>query len=543
MLLHIVLFYFCFATSAGFQFGHIGRSAIVGTPFTLSWHLEKDDDPEKLFFERRLKFSGSGEGDRLPFQFHNGTGVETMIVNFPSPGDYLIEAFNKNTDSPIAVSNTILVSSPDSGINSGSITPSVTRSDIHYFFCHGSFLHLFEFWLWGLINYEACFLVTPSSAATRSGLTTDGTSTPTSTPSSKPNDYKSHKTKQMWTIIGAVIGVAVFLLLLALGVLHYYRVYRNLRHLLLPSPKVMLQYLQIRPSSQHGAIHKLRGRNVPVLASVDILRPTSINSGIVEFDVEEGVLGANLPGKGSELVTTHSLSLASDDDVPGPDPSLSEGLLEKASVQILTEEPTPHASTSSLPPRARNDEMVEEIIRLRTQIQQLIVDRVSGWDQNGEMDPPPAYTRIRVQALGFDASLTSDVGQTTSTGHGDVLCVYFKFMVSAIAGVFSHSLNVQLRASASSRTLIDSYYDISHLHGLQINASSFKFNNDRFCFCFATLIGFKFGDISADAIVGTPFTLTWYLDQGDDPHKLHFQQGLKSRCNGYSLNRISAPIC
>ncbi len=88
----------------------------------------------------------------------------------------------------------------------------------------------------------------------------------------------------------------------------------------------MLQYLQNRPSSQHGAIHNLRGKDVPVPASVDGLRPASINSGIVEFDVEEGVPGANLPRKGTKLATMRSLSLGSDDNAPGPDPFLSEGL-------------------------------------------------------------------------------------------------------------------------------------------------------------------------------------------------------------------------
>ncbi len=197
----------------------------------------------------------------------------------------------------------------------------------------------------------------------------------------------------MSTIIGAVIGVVIFLLLLALGVVLYYRVHRKRGHMFLPSPAIMLQYLQNRPSSQHGAIHNLRGKDVPVPASVDGLRPASINSGIVEFDVEEGVPGANLPRKGTKLATMRSLSLGSDDNAPGPDPFLSEGLPERTSLQILAEESTLHASTSTLPPRARNDEMAEEIIRLRTRIQQLIVDRVSEWDQNGEMDPPPAYVR------------------------------------------------------------------------------------------------------------------------------------------------------
>ncbi len=186
----------------------------------------------------------------------------------------------------------------------------------------------------------------------------------------------------MSTIIGAVIGVVVFSLLLALGVVHYYRVHRNRRHMLLPSPKVILQYLQIRPSSQHGAIHKLRGRDVPVSASVDVLIPTSINSGIVEFEVEEGVPEVNLPEKGTKLVTNpRTSSVASDDNAP--EPSLSGGLAGRESLQILAEEPMSHASTSALRPRARNDEMAEEITRLRTQIQQLITSLSPTESQDG----------------------------------------------------------------------------------------------------------------------------------------------------------------
>ncbi|SJL14928.1 uncharacterized protein ARMOST_18404 [Armillaria ostoyae] len=443
MLLHFILFNFCVATSIGFIFDDSKASATVGTPFTLTWHLDQGDDPDNLHLEERLTSQNSGDGRNIPFSFpNNGTRNGTVTFTFALSGNHLVEAFQGDIKSPIGTSDTIGVSSSDSGTNASSISVSATSS----------------------ASTSAPITTTSTSSApissnspsssdgdsstvssfgTTGSLTTDGISTTTFTPSSTPSNSNSHKTKQMSTSIGAVIGVVIFLLLLALGVVLYYRVHRKRGHMLLPNPAIMLQYLQIRPSSRHGAIHKLRGRDVPVPTSVDGLRPTSINSGIVEFDVEEGVPGANLLGKGSELVMTRSLSLASDDDVPGPDPSISESLPEQASLQILAEEPTLHASTSTLPPRARNDEMAEEIIRLRTQIQQLIVDRVSVWDQNGEMDPPPA-----------------------------------------------------------------------------------------FCFCFATSIGFKFGDISTNAIVGTPFTLTWHLDQGEDPDKLHLQQRLKSQNSG-----------
>ncbi|KAK0491870.1 hypothetical protein EDD18DRAFT_1185202 [Armillaria luteobubalina] len=185
----------------------------------------------------------------------------------------------------------------------------------------------------------------------------------------------------------------MFFLLLSLGAVRCYFLHRR-RHTPLPNPRAILQYLQIRPSSQRSPIHKQRSRALPVPTSVDVLRPTSVNSGVVnsDFDVEEALPIANLPGTRTELVTTPPLSWASDRTTFGSDTARSESPRPE-NCQILAEEPTPHAGTSILAPRARNDEMAEEIIRLRTQIQQLIVDRVSGWDEDREMDPPPAYVR------------------------------------------------------------------------------------------------------------------------------------------------------
>ncbi|PBK79543.1 hypothetical protein ARMGADRAFT_1093025 [Armillaria gallica] len=392
MLLHFVLFCFCFATSTGFLFDGIKGSATVGAPFSLTWHLDQDDDPNKLVVERRnLQNQNSGQGNNIPFSFpNNGVLDGAMVVTFPLPGDYSIEVFNNSTKSLVATSDIIPVSSP--GINPDSITASVSVSTS------------------GPIPTATTSSVMPISstssssgygdsstmssfATAMSGSTTDGTSTTTSTPSSTPNNSNSHKTKQMSTITGAVIGVMISLLLLALGVLHYYRLHRSRSYMLSLSPTVMFEYLQIRPSSQHRAIHELRGRDVPVSASVNVLIPTSINSGIVEFEVEEGVPELNLPEKGTKLVTNgpRTSTIASDDNAP--EPSLSGGLAGRKSLQILAEEPMSRASTSALQPLTRSDEMAEEITRLRTQIQQLITNGVSGWDPGRGIDPPPAYSK------------------------------------------------------------------------------------------------------------------------------------------------------
>ncbi|KAK0201303.1 hypothetical protein DFS33DRAFT_1277582 [Desarmillaria ectypa] len=114
---------------------------------------------------------------------------------------------------------------------------------------------------------------------------------------------------------------------------------------------------------------------------------TSINSG-----VEEEEPGANLLRKGKMLVMVLSTISVPTDDI-AHEPSLSGGLAERESLQSLTEEPISHARTSALKPHAMNDKMAEEDLRLRTQIQHLIVERASGRDPDTETYPPPAYVK------------------------------------------------------------------------------------------------------------------------------------------------------
>ncbi|KAK0209879.1 hypothetical protein IW262DRAFT_1468186 [Armillaria fumosa] len=379
-------FGFCFATSIGFRFGDITANATVGTPYTLTWYLDQGDDPDKLRLEQRLTAQNSGDGTPIPFSFpSNGTSSGTVLVTFETPGEHLVEALQSDTRFPISSSRSIGVSNLESEIKPISTQANKTSST-------GT---LVQFTSSRPSSSALISSTSPSysngDSSTMKSLEPTGSSATESIPSTTttPNNPNSNKAKQVSTIIGAVFAVVMFFLFLALGVVRYCCLHRNRRHTPLPNPRAILQYLQIHPSSQHSTIHKQRGRGVSVPASMDVLRSTSVNSVIVDFDVE-GVPGANLPRTPTELLTTRPLSWASDRNTFGSDPSRSEGLPGRKNIHILAEEPTPHASTSTLPPRARNDEMAEEIIRLRTQIQQLIVDRVSGWEEDRDMDPPPA---------------------------------------------------------------------------------------------------------------------------------------------------------
>ncbi|KAK0472938.1 hypothetical protein IW261DRAFT_1660035 [Armillaria novae-zelandiae] len=404
MLLYFFLFGFGFSTSAGFMFGAITENATVGTPFPLAWYLDQGDVPDKLQLQERLTTQNAGDGNPIPFSFpNNGTLSGTVAVTFAVPGFHFAIAFHDDAKSPIASSETIGVSSQSRSRVSAASVSQIAPMPAHYpnTTPQPTILVSISSSTTSATMATSSTFQTPSSgdSSTNSSfeppgiVTANGISTTTSIPSSTPNNPNSHKKKKPTsTIIGAVFAVVMFFLLLALGVVRYYCLHRNRRHTPLSNSTAILQYLQIRPSSQRGTIHKQRGRGVSV-PSVDMLSPTSINSGIVDDDIEEAVPRADLPRTRTELVAPRPLSLASDHNTFGSDHSHSEGLPGGNHLQILAEETTPHASTSTSPPPARNDEMAEEIIRLRTQIQQLIVDRVSGWDQDREMDPPPAYVR------------------------------------------------------------------------------------------------------------------------------------------------------
>ncbi|KAK0209884.1 hypothetical protein IW262DRAFT_1301937 [Armillaria fumosa] len=52
----------------------------------------------------------------------------------------------------------------------------------------------------------------------------------------------------------------------------------------------------------------------------------------------------------------------------------------------------------------------------------------------------------------------------------------------------------------------------------------------RFLLCYFHWL--KLGEITGNAAIGMPFTVSWYLEQGDDPDKLHLEQRLTSQNPG-----------
>ncbi|KAK0442467.1 uncharacterized protein EV420DRAFT_1578116, partial [Desarmillaria tabescens] len=112
--------------------------------------------------------------------------------------------------------------------------------------------------------------------------------------------------------------------------------------------------------------------------------------------------GADPPGKGrGQAMCRRTTSVSMSSDGNALEPSFSRSVDEREYPQIPSEETIPHASTSASPqPMSASDETAEEILRLRTQIEQLIVERASVWNPYSETDPPPAY----VEAVEEDGS-------------------------------------------------------------------------------------------------------------------------------------------
>ncbi|KAK0226785.1 hypothetical protein EDD85DRAFT_1027313 [Armillaria nabsnona] len=423
MLFHFLLFFVHFAASTSFLLDGVQKNATVGIPVQLTWRLQ-GDDPDNFRFSLRNVSHGLEEVERIPFTLPaNGTREGTVMVNFPFPGSYLIEAINTNTNEVIVSSGTISVhsakfavapvttssgstsvttasmesssaasTSSTSFLHSGNVAPSSTSSvsiaasqtTVHTVSIESP---LSPNSLSISLSGESTFLSPAPSHLTESSSIGGDTSTLTATtPASTSNSSNPRRPQKTSTIIGAVIGVIGFVLFLLLGVALCRRLYRNRSPMLLPSPKGMFPYLQSR-----GMIQTLRKNDATASDSTDVIMSTPMNSFMV--DVEEGVPGADLPRKERESVTdTRRTSVASDVNVPVL--PLSGGFSARGSLQILAGEQLSHPSTPGLlVSHAGNNEIAEEITRLRTRIQELAIDRTPLWDQDSQTEPPPAYVK------------------------------------------------------------------------------------------------------------------------------------------------------
>ncbi|KAK0209889.1 hypothetical protein IW262DRAFT_1528050 [Armillaria fumosa] len=146
----------------------------------------------------------------------------------------------------------------------------------------------------------------------------------------------SHPPQHTTTIIGAVFGPIVFFLLLSLGVFLLWR-WRKTQSSVRISPNPVLMRRSPSPQTE------------------------------------------NIPAK-----LRREPQMSSDENSLEHPESVSEGEVIQEGDQIPPEEDMPHASTS----HAMNDEAVAEILRLSSQIQQLIAQRAGTYR---EPDPPPAY--------------------------------------------------------------------------------------------------------------------------------------------------------
>ncbi|KAK0440456.1 uncharacterized protein EV420DRAFT_1650479 [Desarmillaria tabescens] len=198
--------------------------------------------------------------------------------------------------------------------------------------------------------------LTSTTASTVSSKSTIAANTASSSPSATPlytsrtNSHKPPHTSTS-TIVGAVLGPIVFLLLLSLGVLFLRRGHKT-KTQRAKSPDSDPVSRQIRISSQDE-------------------------------------------GKGGRLTTgPRNISASLDDNSPEPghEPSLSGRAAERedGDRQVLAEETILHSASPQ--PMLMSDEAAEEILSLRTQIEQLIGERaLSVWNPYSESDPPPAY--------------------------------------------------------------------------------------------------------------------------------------------------------
>ncbi|PBK62081.1 hypothetical protein ARMSODRAFT_981060 [Armillaria solidipes] len=193
---------------------------------------------------------------------------------------------------------------------------------------------------------ESTVSVTSSAGGTSAPTTRHSQASSTkafanATTSSSPSGGPQHTS----TIIGAVLGPIVFFLLLSLGAFLLRR-WRKTQSSAKLSPNPVLMR---RSSSSQSANHSGKSRRRLTGPSV----PLDENS----VEHSESVSGGGVVHEGD---------------------------------QITPEEDIPHAGTSPSP-RAMNDEAVAEILRLSTQIQQLLTERASVWHPDREPDPPPAY--------------------------------------------------------------------------------------------------------------------------------------------------------
>ncbi|KAK0464157.1 hypothetical protein IW261DRAFT_1624017 [Armillaria novae-zelandiae] len=313
------------SVSQGFHFDNFEGDITAGIPVTLSWHRNVDD-PSQVDFEIR-NTTGPFPFNAPSFSLTNTQLSGTLDVTFLESGQNVIEAIINQTTFP-ATTQTFDVTPPSERSVNASLSPIP----------------------------ETGWLTSSSSQLVQSTITAPPSFTESvqSIATDPPNLNSTHRSHRASTIIGAVIGSLMSLLLLFAGGIFLFRRrrrHRNFWHRLPVSPKIVSERNSYSPPVGNKNTEAIS----PMLAGE--MTP-DIGTGSQE-PVEESPErdGTKVDGERRSSIATSVHNTISED------PSLREE-----------------------DPQAPLDDVGVEVLRLRDEVLRL-VERV----HTNAFDPPPAY--------------------------------------------------------------------------------------------------------------------------------------------------------
>ncbi|PBK80081.1 hypothetical protein ARMGADRAFT_1092552 [Armillaria gallica] len=425
--------YYQFTTTYGFTFDDPPGSLIAGIPTVLTWH-RNSDDPNDIYFERRNVVSqSSGNGDSVPSSSDTTQPQGTLTVTFPSAGRYVIEVLENQTDDVIGSSHSLTVVSqvqdiesiismtgvpsftnrPVSATTTSSLITSAltgpspqTTSSSGIISKHSAYESITATVNGVIQDFSPRYHVTSAPSPTASSAREQNSSvydpvisTPSANPapstSSPPSRSESpgsnsNRHHQLSIIIGATIGSLVFLLLL-LGIAIFLFMRKRVPHYLQSivsfSPDDEGKSQSISPVFPVGTAHsstkikdpagKDRRRN----AFGQVSRPLTVDPQIVgsaRKQARPDRQGARQSGKGKRIkfarVKRNNFCTVSE-----PLPVDSGSAREHA------------RRDGEERPRAALGDIETEVLRLKTQVYQILSQREAERVQGGPFDRPPSY--------------------------------------------------------------------------------------------------------------------------------------------------------
>ncbi|PBK60577.1 hypothetical protein ARMSODRAFT_1068405 [Armillaria solidipes] len=304
-----------FSISHGFHFDNFAGNITAGIPITLSWHRNVND-PNQINFVLCNSTGPFVFLDAHSFSATNLTQLSgTLNVTFPESGEHVIETTINQTTVPASTQRFDVARPSEHVVPSGSVNPSAS---------------------------SVTETGQPPSSSTGS---VQGTAT------DSPNSNSTHQTRRTSTIIGAVIGSLMSLLLLFGGGTFLFirkRRERSLKHRLSPNLKILPELNLDSPP--------VRSKNDETISPMPVGEITPDVGGRSQEPIE-----GNLEGNSTEERRNRIGTAAHND---------------------TSERPSPREENLQTP----LDDVGAEVLRLRDQVQRL-VERVQG----NVFDPPPAY--------------------------------------------------------------------------------------------------------------------------------------------------------